>query len=259
MAKVKELGAAATARKTRKGYVEKGKTTNGKAAAAPPPADDIVEIPEGWSRLELIDGTSRKFYQLKLDGKKLHIAYGRIGTEGTTETKKLAEEYEARREQTKLIAEKQKKGYVRVVPGPRLPPDVGAHDDALEAQVVKDRSDGSFEVYADWLQEQGDIRGEIAALQARAAKQPKDKKLATQIEKLLVDNRARMYGPLAPYVATKKKSAKETRNLELAVEATWRAGWFDKLALGAAAGWSSEVTGVPKVRDVAELVYLLPK
>ncbi len=270
---IKELGSAGDAKaahdklvaeKTKKGYVEKGGKPNGKAAAkakpngkaAAAPADtEIIEIPDGATRLELIEGTSRKFYLLKVDGKKLSITYGRIGTDGTTETTKFKDDYSPRRQMHKLIEDKQKKGYVRVMPGPRIAFDAGARDEALEAQILKDPSDDNLAVYADWLQEQGDVRGELGALQAQVAKKPKDKKLANQADKLLWEHRARLYGPLAPYVAKDK----DERSREIAVDATWRHGWIDKLALGAVSGWRSGDEDMPKVRDVAELVHLLPK
>src|SRR5688572_25659428 len=89
--------------KTGKGYVEKGaKKPAAKSAAksaeksAEPSAPVRVEVPENGYRLECVEGTSSKFYQVHVDGKNLVITYGKIGTEGKTEKKKVKEEWAAK-------------------------------------------------------------------------------------------------------------------------------------------------------------------
>ncbi len=228
-----------------------------KVVATSPAASDVIEVPEGWTRLERIDAGRREFYQSKVERLRLQIAYGEIGTDGTAHTERFTDAYEAHAANAERLAEKQAEGFVRVVAGPRLPPDVGAHDDALEARVVEDRSDDSFEVYADWLQERGDIRGELASLQLRAKSSKSPGKLAARIEKLIWDHKTRLFGPFVPYIG---RSPETVKNMyELPIEVTWRAGWFDTLSLGASARWNATTTGITTVNDVAELVALLPK
>ncbi len=108
----------------------------------------------------------------------------------------------------------------------------------LEAAIVADPSDASFAVYADWLQEQGDIRGELAALQARGLPDGE----------LLAKHATDFYGPLAPFVGV-------TRGWRRAVEPTWRAGWLDAIVLGAMRAAKEQPVAVA---DVTELVRLLP-
>ena len=61
---------------------------------------------------ELIDGTSRKFWEISVADDAFTVRFGRIGTSGQSQTKSFADEARARREAEKLIAEKVKKGYV---------------------------------------------------------------------------------------------------------------------------------------------------
>ncbi len=261
---VKQLGSPADAKKqhdklvaekTGKGYVEKGaKKPNGKSNGKADVAEAApVEIPEGALRLE--HPTSRKFWQIQNLGKQLVITTGAIGTAGKAEKKKFKDEWQASEEHRQQLADKKKQGYAFVYAGPQpKTPAKPAHDAQLEAQIAKDPSnDDNFAVYADWLLEQGDVRGELASLQIQAAARPKDRKLANAIDRLLTEYRAYFYGPLAVYVdPTAKKDGRD-----LAIEATWRAGFMDELELGAPGAWSD--SKVPPVGNVAELVQQLPK
>ncbi len=55
-------------------------------------------------RFELIDGSSRKFWEATLDSKTLTVRFGRIGTDGQTKGKVLASPAAARAEHDKLVA-----------------------------------------------------------------------------------------------------------------------------------------------------------
>lgn len=63
-------------------------------------------------RFELIEGASKKFWEVSQDGSSMTVCYGRIGTTGQTQTKTFPDEPRASREIQKLIAEKLKKGYI---------------------------------------------------------------------------------------------------------------------------------------------------
>lgn len=65
-------------------------------------------------RYELVEGTSKKFWEIALEGASFTTTYGRIGTDGQTTMKEYDSEEKARREHDKLVAEKVKKGYVLV-------------------------------------------------------------------------------------------------------------------------------------------------
>src|SRR5262249_4691749 len=67
----------------------------------------------GWTvQLEVEEGTSSKFWRARVEGKTLYVNWGKIGTNGQTQVKELADPAVAKREYDKLVAEKRKKGYV---------------------------------------------------------------------------------------------------------------------------------------------------
>jgi predicted DNA-binding WGR domain protein len=57
------------------------------------------------------DDKSNKFWIIELDGNEFTVNFGRIGTNGQTQTKEFASPEAAKKEYDKLIAEKVKKGY----------------------------------------------------------------------------------------------------------------------------------------------------
>ena len=63
------------------------------------------------TRFELSEGTSNKFWEIRLEGKSLTTTFGKIGTAGQSRTRQCASESDAERERDKLIAEKTGKGY----------------------------------------------------------------------------------------------------------------------------------------------------
>ena len=65
-------------------------------------------------RLELIEGASSKFWQVRSDGNHLHLAWGRIGTAGQSQEKSFASAEVAQAEAAKLITGKLAKGYQEV-------------------------------------------------------------------------------------------------------------------------------------------------
>jgi len=91
------------------------------------------------------------------------------------------------------------------------PPDV----EPRLAQLVDESPDddtGAAQVYADWLEGQGDPRGELAAIQLRLAGDPKHKELRKAERALLARHADRWLGKLAPY--------------QDLVKVRWRAGFF---------------------------------
>jgi predicted DNA-binding WGR domain protein len=66
-----------------------------------------------WTvELEFEEGTSSKFWRARVEGKTLYVNYGKIGTNGQTQVKQLADHAEAMKEYEKLVRDKRKKGYV---------------------------------------------------------------------------------------------------------------------------------------------------
>lgn len=72
---------------------------------APPSTDD-------WQTFRLKRGSSDKFWRIAQRGTDLGVNYGRSGTKGQTVTKSFDDEARAKREATKLILQKTRKGYV---------------------------------------------------------------------------------------------------------------------------------------------------
>jgi len=65
-------------------------------------------------RYEFVEGASKKFWEIALEGTSFTTTYGRIGTDGQMSMKEFDSEETAKTEHDKLIAEKTKKGYALV-------------------------------------------------------------------------------------------------------------------------------------------------
>lgn len=65
-------------------------------------------------RFELIEGTASKFWEVDTKDHQLTVRYGRIGTNGQTQTKEFSNNAAATKERDKLIKEKSGKGYSEV-------------------------------------------------------------------------------------------------------------------------------------------------
>src|SRR5262249_25540493 len=65
-------------------------------------------------RFEFDDGSSRKFWEVGVEGATLIVCFGRLGTGGQVKRRAFASAGAASNEMAKLVAEKTKKGYVAV-------------------------------------------------------------------------------------------------------------------------------------------------
>jgi uncharacterized protein (TIGR02996 family) len=163
-------------------------------------------------RYEFSEGTSNKFWDITLSGDSFTTTYGKIGTSGQSTTKSFATEAKAKAAYDKAIESKTKKGYALVDGGKSTAKPaastakpaskqadasaggtIDARNPALEAAIVADPFDReAYEVFADWLQTQGDLRGQLISLQLGN----KDKQA-----KALIDKHADYFlGPLAEHV-----------------------------------------------------------
>jgi predicted DNA-binding WGR domain protein len=90
-------------------------------------------------RYEFSEGTSNKFWEIKLTGKSFTTTYGKIGTSGQTTMKEWKDEATAKKEYDKLIAEKTKKGYAPADGGSEEPDDEDEdmEDEEEEKPVAK--------------------------------------------------------------------------------------------------------------------------
>jgi predicted DNA-binding WGR domain protein len=64
---------------------------------------------------EFVEGTSFKFWEVSTSGNTVTVRFGRIGTNGQTQTKTLADAEAAAKHAEKLIGSKLKKGYREAV------------------------------------------------------------------------------------------------------------------------------------------------
>ncbi|NJM55873.1 MAG: WGR domain-containing protein [Verrucomicrobiae bacterium] len=65
-------------------------------------------------RFEFVEGGSKKFWEIAVDGCAFTVRYGRLGTSGQVKTKSFPTEDRARRDADKLIEEKLRKRYLEV-------------------------------------------------------------------------------------------------------------------------------------------------
>jgi len=90
-------------------------------------------------RFEFSEGASNKFWEIERDGSDLVIRWGRIGTQGQSQTKNFADAAKATSALDKLVSEKTGKGYVEAAAGGAAMPAAAAND----ANAVKDKKKNS--------------------------------------------------------------------------------------------------------------------
>ena len=183
--------------KTKKGYAEKGGGGAAAPAAAPaatkvavkkvqapaptpPPAKAAAPatVEAGFRRFEFSEGSSNKFWEVKVEGEQQIVRFGKIGTAGQLKEKDFDSAGEAKADTKKLIAEKTGKGYAEV--GVKTVPS----NPALEAAIAANPDDGkNWRVFADWLLEQGEPWAEMIALAVQG--KPNKKKQGEVAKELL--------------------------------------------------------------------------
>jgi uncharacterized protein (TIGR02996 family) len=232
------------------------------------------------TRYEFSEGTSNKFWDINLSGKSFTINFGKVGANGQTQIKSFGSDTEARTAHDKLVAEKTKKGYKLVggkaakgkadaakpAKGANAKADdsVGTRDarnPALEAAIAANPNDrDAYAVFADWLQEQGDPRGELISLQLGY----KDKQ-----GKALIEKHADYFlGPLAEHqkvhddgnnnsVSSLRTSAQEKEWQKTQQQAfLWRNGFIYRVRLSHDSYSDEEFKG--KTVDILNAVLTHP-
>jgi uncharacterized protein (TIGR02996 family) len=131
-------------------------------------------------RYEMVEGKSSKFWEIEKAKGGYAIRWGRIGAEGQTQLKKLTPEQHA-----KLVDEKLRKGYrpagVKLAKSTKPTASNSKLEETLY-EAIEDRE--RWLVYADWLQQQGDPRGEIIALSLAGKKAAAKKRAAAHVDAL---------------------------------------------------------------------------
>ena len=165
---------------------------------------------------EYNDAKSDKFWEIQLDGASHTVRYGRVGTDGQTKTKEFADAEKAVASYEKLVKAKVGKGYKEISDQSTSRSAAVAkakeknkeHAPFLEA-ISKDQDNlDSYLVFADYLEEQGDPRGEFirtqCALGDEATSAAERKKLKALEKKLLKANQAEWLGDLADDLINQK-------------------------------------------------------
>lgn len=198
---------------------------------------------EGPRLFEFHEGSSDKFWEITLDGTSHTVRYGRVGTDGQTKTKDFPSEDKARASYDKLIAQKTGKGYAEVAAGETSRSDAVKQDRELQkehepflAAILEDPDDpAGYHVYADWLQDHGDTRGEFMSIQLQLEDEslkPADRKTLQKRESELLGAHQRdwlgedMAAHLIDNVDSGKADYVETR-----FDYTFHRGFLDTLTV----------------------------
>lgn len=158
-------------------------------------------------RYEFVEGSSKKFWEIELEGESFTTRWGRIGSEGQEKTQDFENGAEARKAHDKLITEKEKKGYrlVSSDEGEARPLTAKVPSNPALLSAVRARPDDAagWQVFADWLLEQGEAWGEVISTAARGK----------------------------PDAAKQKAVSQALRDGAEGVEVTWQHGVIDELSL----------------------------
>ena len=184
-------------------------------------------------------------------GTSLTTTSGKRDEPGRSTTRRYASAAAAEAQLDAMVLDKLRAGYrpVDVVAAPR-----DADAAALETRIVEHPADdAAYAVYGDWLQRQGDPRGELIALQlareAEVARGVTRSKLAAAIGKLVERQASVLLGDLAALVP-------DVRELS-AAPLIWRRGFIHRVVLDSRAGELGAIVGQilahPSGRFVREL------
>lgn len=155
-------------------------------------------------RYEYSSGTSNKFWEITVDGSSYTVTYGRIGTVGQTSTKSFADGATAQKKADAAINSKVRKGYM-LVEAAELEEEQAAADERL--------------VLADKLQEAGDPRGRLIAIQHEIGLKTGNERAALRRTeaKLLEEHAGALLGPLV------SEDARACSSVE------WKLGFWDRV------------------------------
>jgi uncharacterized protein (TIGR02996 family) len=165
------------------------------------------------------DDSSDKFWNIDLQGTRFYVTFGKTGTKGQTQLKEFPDADKARKAYDKLIAEKIGKGYVETTP-------VSPVGRSLEEALAENPDDlAAHHAYADYLQEQGDPRGEFIAVQL-ALEEPgrsaaERKQLQTREAELLKAHAKTWLGDVGRFLVGKWSGPDKPFHF------TFRRGWLD--------------------------------
>ena len=178
-------------------------------------------------RLERGEGDTRVFWEITRERAVVTTRFGRHLGAGRTVVKEHDTPAGAARAYERAVLAKRREGYappyVRAEAGAASRRGVAARRPELEALIDEAPGDAErYLVYADWLQQQGDARGELIVIQHRLATSTDPKEIGL-LERdhaaLLKKFEAELLGPLARYVFL-RNSVRSFRTF------SWRCGFI---------------------------------
>jgi uncharacterized protein (TIGR02996 family) len=204
------------------------------------------------ARYEYTEGTSNKFWEIDVEDRKVITRFGRIGTKGQERVKTFKKSWEARRYRAGQVRRKTQKGYKLVRPGlPGAEPDA-ARDPELEAMIAADpdRAEG-YMVYADWLQAQGDPRGELISVEHALLSSPRSRKLLAERARLRAPYDRQLQDMVEPFNWQPPFDGAHGARAKL----TWGLGFVKSAWLGH--DWFAGEVGDPELMDNREFFATL--
>jgi uncharacterized protein (TIGR02996 family) len=150
---------------------------------------------------EYREGESGRFWSVQREGTTLILRSGKIGSRGRTYIKRFSDEKAAEARADKLARHKLAAGFVETTPRPSTP--APTIRDALESALAANSDDlAAHMAYADYLQEQGDPRGEFIrvqlALEDESVPTAERQNLRQRERELLHAHQSEWLGELAP-------------------------------------------------------------
>ncbi|MDG2222780.1 MAG: TIGR02996 domain-containing protein [Rubripirellula sp.] len=169
-------------------------------------------------RFEYADDRSYKFWTIALNDERLTMRYGRIGHLGKAREIRCDSAEDAKRSYQQRIRKKTREGYAERIPAKSNTADnenawdaIADHEPFLQAILASPDEPTPYAIYADWLSEQQDPRGEFTRQQL-ALEDPrlplyKRPKLEKSVDLLRQRNARRWLGDLAPWLIDGGKAA----------------------------------------------------
>ena len=195
------------------------------------------------------DAKSHKFWSIEVSGSAFTVTYGKVGSAGQTSTKAFATPEQAQAEAEKLIREKTGKGYREATPsGPSS--DIAA----LESSILAQPFDSTpYRIYADYLADHGDPRGEFMQVQIALQDETLAKAARDELKEreavLLAAHERQWLGPLAAFtIAPDGKT-------EAPVGHRFERGWLERIEFhNLTVNQARALAAAPDARLLRELV-----
>ncbi len=192
----------------------------------------------------VLTDTSEKFWEYVVLETRLFTCYGSSDSKGNVAIKDFDCPAKTRKDANKRKKEKLAQGY-KIVSEKRKKARVEARNPDLEAVLFENPNDADgYAVYSDWLQAEGEPRGEIIALHNAVQKNPDDKHLQMHLARLMYAARSQVFPPL---LNKELNRARKGASADERCHATWANGFIRSARIGGI--WEN---GNPSAADIIE-------